>query len=176
MARDPLKPVKVRAAYLGGLPGEKGSERQGNLFVSPTGIGWGAFKPSKATVGWADVRGVSFESGTAAKSRAPGVVAFGVLGLAGKSTQKDAHFTVFLRNGNAAIFHVLGVGGPYVRAKVQSFLTAAGVPCLDDQPETTPAPTPVSKADELAKLASLHDSGLLTDDEFATEKAKLLNG
>jgi hypothetical protein len=32
----------------------------------------------------------------------------------------------------------------------------------------------VSAADELAKLAALHDSGRLTDQEFAAQKAKLL--
>ena len=32
----------------------------------------------------------------------------------------------------------------------------------------------VSAADELAKLAALHDSGKLTDQEFAAQKAKLL--
>ncbi|MFZ0014078.1 MAG: SHOCT domain-containing protein [Acidimicrobiia bacterium] len=31
-----------------------------------------------------------------------------------------------------------------------------------------------SAADELTKLAALHDSGKLTDEEFATQKAKLL--
>jgi len=33
---------------------------------------------------------------------------------------------------------------------------------------------PASVADELAKLAGLRDQGILTDDEFATQKAKLL--
>jgi hypothetical protein len=32
-----------------------------------------------------------------------------------------------------------------------------------------------SSADELAKLASLRDSGVLTDDEFTAQKAKLLS-
>jgi hypothetical protein len=31
-----------------------------------------------------------------------------------------------------------------------------------------------SAADELTKLAALHDSGKLTDEEFATQKSKLL--
>ena len=31
-----------------------------------------------------------------------------------------------------------------------------------------------SSADELTKLAELHKSGVLSDDEFATQKAKLL--
>lgn len=36
------------------------------------------------------------------------------------------------------------------------------------------APAPVDTVAELQKLASLHQSGLLTDDEFAKAKAKLL--
>ena len=40
---------------------------------------------------------------------------------------------------------------------------------------TTPAVDPSNLiADELAKLAKLRDSGVLTDDEFASQKAKLL--
>jgi Short C-terminal domain/Protein of unknown function (DUF2510) len=38
-------------------------------------------------------------------------------------------------------------------------------------------PVPVlDVADQLMKLAQLRDAGVLTDDEFATQKAKLLNG
>jgi len=33
-----------------------------------------------------------------------------------------------------------------------------------------------STADEIAKLKKLHDEGALTDEEFASQKAKLLNG
>jgi hypothetical protein len=36
------------------------------------------------------------------------------------------------------------------------------------------AGTSASPADELAKLKGLHDQGVLTDDEFAQQKAKLL--
>jgi len=37
-----------------------------------------------------------------------------------------------------------------------------------------PAAAPASNADQLAKLAQLHSSGALTDEEFAAEKAKLI--
>jgi hypothetical protein len=45
--------------------------------------------------------------------------------------------------------------------------------------KTTPDPTPASTsapsiADELTKLATLRDQGILTDDEFQAQKAKLL--
>ena len=39
---------------------------------------------------------------------------------------------------------------------------------------TQEPPSEDSKLDEIAKLAQLHDSGALTDQEFASEKAKLL--
>ncbi|WP_227999757.1 SHOCT domain-containing protein [Mycolicibacterium sp. P1-5] len=39
---------------------------------------------------------------------------------------------------------------------------------------SAPAPESVSVADELAKLAKLRDDGVLTPDEFAAQKAKLL--
>lgn len=41
-------------------------------------------------------------------------------------------------------------------------------------PETTYAPPPPDPADEIEHLAQLHDSGVLTDDEFASAKAKVL--
>ncbi len=49
------------------------------------------------------------------------------------------------------------------------------------QPEPAPAPAPAPVSDaatdriaQLTQLASLHDSGALTDEEFAAEKAKIL--
>jgi Short C-terminal domain len=49
---------------------------------------------------------------------------------------------------------------------------AAQEPAEDDQPQY--APQPASSADELEHLAQLHTSGVLTDEEFASAKAKVL--
>ena len=45
-----------------------------------------------------------------------------------------------------------------------------------DQPQYAPPPPPPQDdpADEVEHLAQLHDSGVLTDDEFAAAKAKAL--
>ena len=43
------------------------------------------------------------------------------------------------------------------------------------EPEPAPAAQP-DRIAELKQLAELHDSGVLTDEEFAAEKAKILNG
>jgi hypothetical protein len=42
--------------------------------------------------------------------------------------------------------------------------------------EAAPAPAPASDTDQLQQLAQLHASGALTDEEFATAKAKILGG
>ena len=42
------------------------------------------------------------------------------------------------------------------------------------KPSSTPAANGASLADELKKLADLRDAGVLSPDEFATQKAKLL--
>jgi hypothetical protein len=43
-------------------------------------------------------------------------------------------------------------------------------------PAPAPAADPVDLADQLRKLASLRDEGILTDEEFAAQKARLLGG
>jgi Short C-terminal domain len=52
-------------------------------------------------------------------------------------------------------------------------------PQADDQAttegyETASAPPPADPADELERLAKLHASGVLTDEEFAAAKAKVI--
>ena len=47
-------------------------------------------------------------------------------------------------------------------------------PADDYQDQAQPAPPPADPADELEHLGQLHDSGTLTDEEFAAAKAKII--
>jgi hypothetical protein len=50
-------------------------------------------------------------------------------------------------------------------------------PAAEQAPAEEPAayaPPPADPADEIEHLAKLHESGVLTDDEFAAAKAKIL--
>ena len=47
-------------------------------------------------------------------------------------------------------------------------------PAEEYQEPAAPAPAAIDPADEIAKLAELHSSGALTDEEFAAAKAKAL--
>ena len=50
----------------------------------------------------------------------------------------------------------------------------AQAPADDGQDQAQYAPPPADPADEIEHLAQLHASGVLTDDEFAAAKAKIL--
>ena len=166
----------TKAVYLGGLPGDKGGYK-GNLFASDEALGMGQFTgPKKSSVRWDEMVGISFDSGTAAKSRAGKALLVGVFALAAKNTQKEATITVTRKDGNVAIYQVPGVSGGQVRAKLQPFLIEHGVTCTDDSPLSAPAPaiTEPDPAEQLKKLADLHDSGLLTDEEFAAKRATIV--
>jgi hypothetical protein len=63
--------------------------------------------------------------------------------------------------------------------QVQDQQNAAAQPAPPPPPAPAapaPAPDPMdAKMAELEKLGRLHESGVLTDEEFAAEKAKILN-
>ena len=47
---------------------------------------------------------------------------------------------------------------------------------VEAEPQAAPAPAAPDRIDELSRLGELHEKGVLTDEEFAAEKAKLLGG
>lgn len=67
------------------------------------------------------------------------------------------------------------------RAKIKEIMGGAQTVVIGGQfqqpaaaPAAAPAPDPGAVADALTKLAGLRDRGLLTDDEFQSQKRKLL--
>jgi hypothetical protein len=174
-----MKKVAITGAkYLGGLPGDKGGYG-GRLFIDDEGISVGQFtSPGKGgPVKWTEMSGISFDSEMASKSRIGKALMFGVFALAAKNSKPVAHVTVELKNGQATLYEVTGQSGPQVRGRIQPFLSQHAVPCLDDAARATaiqPAP-PAPGVNDLSKLAELHSSGALTDEEFSAAKANLLN-
>ena len=74
---------------------------------------------------------------------------------------------------------VAGAAIGHHRAKMSA---EAQQPSADDQAQyapppaqpAQPAPPPPDPADQIAHFAQLHDSGAITDEEFAAAKAKVL--
>ena len=103
-------------------------------------------------------------------------VEFGALGgLAGKK-MKVAYLIVTTPIG-AAVFHTDKLTAAELRTKYAAVLLPAQamIAARNAAPATpSPAAPPLSVADELAKLARLKADGVLTEEEFAAQKARLL--
>lgn len=125
---------------------------------------------------WLPLQGISFGRTVQDKSaggRAAGAVMTGGLNLLTSNQKRDVYLTIV-------------AGGRTVRLKAQggmaeraaAALEAAGNSILNAQPQPVTvvnhAQPKASVADELMKLAQLRNDGVLTDDEFAAQKAALL--
>jgi hypothetical protein len=129
-------------------------------------------------VGIAAIASVEITSQEIAKSRAGAVLLFGVWGLAAKGARDQGTFLVHLKNGQTGYFTIDGFSESQLRGKISPWLNSMGIP------QGVPAKSEIghinasnphgSIADELGKLAALRDSGVLTDEEFAAAKAKIL--
>lgn len=171
------KVVLPHASYQGGLSTNP-KAKTGNLCADMTAIGIGMRSPSKPSILWTEVAGVSFDSDTMKRSRKGAAMMIGVGALLMSNRKDVAQMIVVLHDGTAGLFEVEKMSGMKLRGKLSPVLNAVGVQCLDD---ATPvqaaysAPPGTSIGDELAKVAELHESGVLSDDEFSAAKAAILS-
>ena len=80
--------------------------------------------------------------------------------------------------GGAAVYHAGKSKGANQEAAAQDATQGAYEQPAAPPPPPAPAPGGMSQSaiDELKQLGQLHDQGVLTDEEFAAQKAKVLNG
>ena len=99
-----------------------------------------------------------------------GIFAFA---LKKKNKDQESYITLELTDGQEVILFVDNKAPMALRAKLAKVISAVK---QSSQVQVAPQPTQGSIADELAKLASLKEQGLLTQAEFDNEKSKLLGG
>ena len=164
------------AKYLGGSD-DLGPASDGRLAFTTDAVFLGSSKLDLTEVSSVDLGG-----GEVAKSRLGATLALGLAGLATKGTEDRTEMAIHLKNGDAAFFVLERVSPFEIRAKLTPLLRERGIPFHDEvdsetsAPEDAPGQAPApSLVDELAKLAQLHESGFLSDDEVAAAKAKLLS-
>lgn len=179
------------ATYLGGHP-QLGRKRSGNLFFTTQEVGIGTFRPKAAVISLSQVASVEVSGGQVATSKVGAEIMFGVLGgLGAKNAIDRATITLYTTDNQVAYYQIDKKSAAQVRAGIAPILRSASIPFQDEAVAATQqealrdavvqatqaaaqggrSPTMV---DELAKLAQLHESGALSDDEFATLKAKLI--
>ncbi len=177
--------------YLGGWSGytkTHTSNRNKYLVINKNGISLSVVK-TLFTIPWDQVLDIEVEGPESASKRvtAGRALAFGVFALAAKKNEKLAVLIVQLRSGEEAIFDTRQFTAGELRAKLVPVTSqlrrarGAAPPPVGAPQGQAPAPSSesppaaaLSVADELKKLAELKDAGVLTDDEFAQQKTKLL--
>ena len=157
-----------QARYLGGHPALD-KERQGILWVDREGIGIAAGDSWVARVPLSEVASVDITGGQVATSKVPNVLLFGLLGLGAKGSKDQSTLGVRCRDGETA-WYLVDVSPSWLRAKLTPFLRRAGI----GSREEGSAPAVADLGSRLRDLAALRDEGLLTEDEFVQQRARLL--
>jgi hypothetical protein len=159
-----------RAVYLGGWEPLRDFVQiqvncKGAEFV--TCGAFNALPLSYGRIAWDDVVWVEITDGSRSKSRVAATVAFGVAGLGTKSSEHFAELLLHLSDGRIAAFSISDMRAAEVRARASATFASVGVRL--EQPQSAPppvAPQGRSLVDELERLAALHTSGAISDEEF----------
>jgi len=135
------------------------------------------------TIPWQEITDLEVDgAGSVSKRVTAGRVAvMGIFALAAKKKTKDSMLIVTTASGDQALFHSSRITALELREKLLPIITQIRKAKADAQRSASAAnaagPTaspPTTVADELTKLAQLRDSGILSDEEFASQKARLL--
>jgi hypothetical protein len=178
------------AEYLGGHP-TLGRKRSGNLWFTAQELGIGMRRPKVAVLQLSEVASVEVTGGQVAKSKVGAELVFGVFGgLGAKGAKNQATIAVYTKDDQIAYYLVDKKSVAQVQAAIAPLLRAVGIPFRDElvaqkqqeafhdavvqATQAAQGGGAPSTADELVKLAQLRDQGILTDEEFAAQKAKLL--
>ncbi|MGP8059036.1 MAG: SHOCT domain-containing protein [Acidimicrobiales bacterium] len=123
------------------------------------------------------IASIDVTSEQVAKSKVGAAVLFGVIGAAGaKATHDRATITIYLNSGEAGFFTTEGLPPARVQAIIRPWMRAKDIPFGEPggPPGAAQPAAAIGVADELAKLAQLKASGVLTEEEFEQQKARLL--
>jgi hypothetical protein len=167
-------------AYHGGWSGHPKTHGNTNLLeVDKRGIGLRGMK-TIFTIPWEQIVDVTVDGPETAATRitATRLLAFGVFALAAKKKMKAAIVIVTTADGDQAVFQTEKALPHEVSPKLIPLAAHVRKAAQQRDPASPTASLPSPQtgvADEIAKLAQLREAGVLTDEEFAAQKAKLLN-
>jgi hypothetical protein len=159
-------PLRLKAEYLGGYK-HYSKKMEGQLAVYGDKIGFTGSLINKFEINKSDVASVTVEGQDSVIQQR--TITRNVL-LAGKSKtkeMKDTYITVTTNDGQQAVFHVADKSHMEVRPQILQKIGLSGSVAARPQQAG-------SVADELTKLASLKEQGVITLEEFDAKKAQLL--
>lgn len=165
------------------LDGER--EREMTLSLTAGGFELTKFKP-QLTVPWSKVADIETGGPESIQKRmtVTRVALLGPLALAARKKTGETFAYISLTSGDQVVLKFEKMSEPQVRALFAPYrgsfvggYRSTGPTVSDLEAQDAPAPAPaVDPLERLEKLAELHAKGILTADEFAEQKAKILAG
>jgi hypothetical protein len=176
--------ARAAASYYGGL--DEPAPQDGTLFLSAKGIQfvWGRRQNKLGRFVGEEkqifIRPDEIVDVATEVERSSSFAATMMLGVAGIGASKlTASLVVKLADRRVAVFALYGVTSPQLIGALSRFgLYHRKVDNHDADTQAAPLPDPPTVtdfADQLRKLAALRDDGLITDAEYETQKARLLD-
>ena len=155
--------------------GARKKDERGTLKATATGLDYKAVLGSKVNIPWNVIKDIEVSTQSTKRVTAGRVLAVGIFALAAKKTETYTY--VHISDQNTVWSFASKTSQARVMDAMTPILTRFNAR-MSNVPETdasTVAAGPVPGiADELAKLAGLVGSGVLTQEEFDAQKAKLL--
>jgi hypothetical protein len=162
-----------------------------NLSVTAHGIRWSGPRTQELNFPWSSLRKIEIGEVAQRKGNQRSAFGFGLVGLAfvgataihnARARQTVAFRAIRITSDSGAQFDFIT---PRPIAEVGNLLSpiAAGLDARSEAPDLEPpgtshveAPAQIGIADELTKLSDLCDAGVLSQEEFAAQKRRLLGG
>ena len=122
------------------------------------------------------IAAIEITSEQVAKSKIGAALVFGVLGgVTAKASHDRATVIVYLKSGEKGYFTIDGMSLPQLLGTLQPWMRERGIALGAPVSEAASPPAVADPAEQLKKLADLHQSGLLTDEEFAAKRATIVD-
>lgn len=168
----------VSVEYMGGY----GDSRKANGIITfyQNQTEFSAVMSTKFTIPNAQIKEILVEGKDEVNRRVTvtRLIAVGIFAFALKKKSKDqeSYITLELVDGQEVILFVDNKAPMALRAKLAKAISSVKQVSTSHQVVSSQHTPQGSIADELSKLASLKEQGILTQSEFDTEKAKILKG
>jgi hypothetical protein len=175
---DDVIAVYRDALYLGSHPALTGQKRPdpADLVVTTEGVLFTRGRKELGGIPWSAVNSIYADDreGVERRITATRVILLGALAFIARKETRIAYLVISDDDGDW-IFGVPGMSGIELEASLthlQQFLPRRTLP----PPTTaTSAGTSISPSDRLRRLQDLHDTGLISDDEFSQKRAAILD-
>lgn len=123
------------------------------------------------------ISAIEVTSEQVAKSKLGAAALFGVLGaVTAKGSEERATVIVYLKSGEKGYFTISKQSVPSLLGTLEPWMRERGITLgsPEEAPPIQAVAAPKLIADELAKLAQLRDTGVLSEEEFSALKAQLI--